>query len=93
MKRAIKSATIISMNVKQLFTLYKRVKIEEQAERKQREFDALSALPINYGIIRDLINSAQNDVKITVTFPDGTKLDIKREDAFDRKEKTYVEGW
>lgn len=78
------------MNVKLLLSAYKHL---ADAERKQKELDNMSAEVINYGIIRDLINSATNGVIISVTFKDGTKLDIKREDHFDKLQKTYSEAF
>jgi len=78
------------MNISALLTAYKQIK---DAEKKQKQLDRLSATDLNYGIVRDLINSAYNGVVITVTLRDGTKLDIKREDNFDRLQKKYVEGF
>jgi len=63
------------------------------AEKKQRELDAMTAETINYGIIRDLINSAYHGVVISVTFKDGTKLDIKRTDEFDKLQQKYTEAF
>jgi len=78
------------MNVKALYDAYKAI---VEAERKQKALDQMSAEVINYGIIRDLINSAYHGVVITVTFKDGTKLDIERKDAYDRAQKSYTEAF
>lgn len=59
-----------------VLAIYKR---EKEAAKKQKELDKLKALPLNYGIIRDLINSAQAGVTIDVTLADGTALSIKRD--------------
>jgi hypothetical protein len=69
------------MIVKQLLAAYRIVK---EQERKQRQYDALVGTQVNYVIIKDLINSAQHDVVIHVQFKDGTQLDIRREDPFDK---------
>lgn len=53
---------------------------EKEAARKQKQLDALKAIPLNYGIIRDLINSARHGVVIDITLADGTKLGIKRDE-------------
>ena len=57
--------------------------IQEQ-DRKRRQYEALVGTPINYTIIKDLINTAMHEVVIHVTFKDGTQFDIRREDPFDR---------
>ena len=59
-----------------VLVIYKR---EKEAAKKQKELDKLKALPLNYGIIRDLINSAQAGVTIDVILADGTSLSIKRD--------------
>lgn len=73
--------------------LLKAYKQLHEAEKKQKQLDKMSAGDINYGILRDLINSAYNGVVIEVTFKDGTKLDIKREDSFDKLQKRYQEAF
>jgi len=55
--------------------------------------DAMCADPVNYAIIRDLVNSAYHGVVISVTFKDGTKLDIKRTDEFDKLQQKYTEAF
>lgn len=78
------------MNISMLIRAYKAIEAEEV---KQKQFDALQATPLNYAIIRDLINSASNGVDITVTLVDGTKLEIKRKDAFDQASEKSFEAF
>ena len=60
---------------------YKQIR---DIRRKERQFAKLRAVPLNYPILKDLINSAQHGIVIHVTMSDNTKLDIRREDAFDK---------
>jgi hypothetical protein len=76
-----------------IVTLLKAYKSLHEAERKQKELDAMASVPLNYGIIRDLINSAYNGVHIELTFKDGTTLVIKRDDAFDKMQRKYMEAF
>jgi len=69
------------MAARQLLAAYRQIKAQE---RKQRDYDALVGAELNYTIIKDLINSAQQNVVIHLTFKDGTSMDIRREDPFDR---------
>lgn len=69
------------MRIGNLLAAYRMVQAQE---RKQRQYDALVGSQINYTIIKDLINSAQHDVVIHLQFKDGTQMDIRREDPFDR---------
>ena len=78
------------MNVNALLQAYK---VLADAERKQKQLDKMAAEPLNYGIIRDLINSATNGVLINVMLKDGTKLEIKRQDEFDKLQRTYTEAF
>jgi hypothetical protein len=41
------------MNIKALLTAYWQI---ANQEKKQKEFDKLQTLPLNYGILKDLIN-------------------------------------
>lgn len=53
-----------------------------RAEKKRKaELDRLLATPLNYGILRDLINSATQKARIEITLPDGVKILIKAEEA------------
>jgi len=78
------------MNIVTLIKAYKNL---NEAEKKQKQLDKLSSVPLNYGIIRDLINSAYNGVHIEVTFKDGTILNIKRDDAFDKLQRKYLDSF
>lgn len=78
------------MNVKTLISAYRQLC---DIEKKQKQVDKLEAEKLNYGIIRDLINSAENNVVINLTFKDGTKMEIKKETPFDRVKSSYVEGF
>lgn len=62
-------------------------------ERKQKALNRLSAVPLNYAIIRDLINSASHGVHIEVKLPGGVVLEIKRDDPFDKIKKNYTEAF
>ena len=64
-----------------LWQAYKQIR---DIRRKERQFAKLRAVPMNYPILKDLINSAQHGIVIHVTMRDNTKLDIRREDAFDK---------
>jgi hypothetical protein len=72
------------MNLSSIVQALRLVKKAEAEERKHREFAALNALPLNYGIIQDLVNSASYGVVIDFTLTDGTRIQITRQDAFDR---------
>ena len=78
------------MNILTLINAYKQL---NEIDKKQKALDKMAAGDINYGILKDLINSAHNGVHIEVMFKDGTKLDIKKADSFDRLQKTYMEGF
>lgn len=68
--------------------------LAQDAEKKQKQVDKLEATTLNYGIIRDLINSAQNDVVIHVTTKDGVKIDIERKDPYDKlNSRQYTEAF
>ena len=70
------------MNVGLLIKAYKTL---ADQEKKQKQLDKMAAEPLNYGIIRDLVNSATHAVVISVTFKDGTKLDIKPREAMHQR--------
>jgi uncharacterized protein (UPF0303 family) len=72
------------MRLSAVFQALRAVKIAEEQERKQSEFDALQAQPLKYTIIQDLINSAAAGVVIDITLADGTKMVMRKEDAYDR---------
>lgn len=62
--------------IKQVLAIYLQVR---DAERKQKQLDKMKASPLNYGILRELINSAVHGVDIEVKLIDGTTLTIKPE--------------
>jgi hypothetical protein len=69
--------------IKELLATYKIVR---DAERKQKELVRMRMVPLNYPIIKDLINSAYHDIVIEVSLVDGTKLTIKRDDPYKREQ-------
>ena len=71
------------------FTAWGMVK---EQRKKQKQYDALVGSELNYSIIQDLVNQAAHGVVISVTFKSGDKVDIRREDAFDRFQKSR-ENW
>jgi hypothetical protein len=54
---------------------------------KDAEYNRLVGEQLSYPIIKDLINAARHDVKFIVTLRDGTTIQMRREDAFDKLEK------
>ncbi len=60
--------------------------------REKRTKDALRKTlvntPLNYEIIQDLINTTRFDVKVNLTLKDGTKIEMVREDPYDRLQRT-----
>ncbi|MFA5377270.1 MAG: hypothetical protein WC455_16085 [Dehalococcoidia bacterium] len=67
---------------------YRQAKAQIKARRvKDAQYKQLCKTPLNYQIIRDLVNAAAHDVKIDVILPDGSRLTIQREDAFDKLQK------
>jgi hypothetical protein len=64
------------MALQTLFKLYGQIR---EAEKKQKALDKLKASPLNYGILRELINSAAHGVDIEVKLVDGTTLTMKPE--------------
>lgn len=79
------------MNIRMLIKAYKQIEAEEV---KQKQFDELEANPLNYGIIRDLVNTAQAGIVITINLTDGNKIVIERKDAFDKlQQQTILEAF
>ena len=72
-----------------LFTAWQMIR---EQRKKQKQYDALVGSELNYSIIQDLVNQAAHGVVISVTFKSGDKVDIRREDAFDRFQKSR-ENW
>jgi predicted TIM-barrel enzyme len=71
------------------FAAYQMIK---ENKRKQKQYDALVGSELNYQIIKDLVNQAAHGVVVSITMKDGAKVDIRREDAFDRF-KNARENW
>jgi len=67
------------------------IKVTREAERKQRQLDRLQTIPLNYGIIRDLLRTASAGISVTVKLSDGTEILIKQDDAFDRVKRRTLE--
>lgn len=59
-----------------LLAIYHEIKV---SEKKQKELDKLKASPLNYGILKELIDKAQHGVTIEVKLADGTVLSISPE--------------
>ena len=60
------------------------LKQAEYAAQKQAELDQMTSKGLNYGIIKDLINSAIHGVEINIRFSTGEVMTIKREDAYNK---------
>jgi len=60
------------------------LKQAEYAAQKQAELDQMTNKGLNYGIIKDLINSAVHGVEINIRFTSGEIMTIKREDAYNK---------
>ncbi len=72
------------MRLSNLFQALRAIRAAEDQERKQKDFEAMTAKPLNYAIIQDLINSAAAGVVIEAVLSDGTKLTMRREDPYDK---------
>ena len=64
-----------------LVLAYRAIKAERAKQARYRRF--IGKEP-DYLLIKELIDSARYDVVATVTFVDGTKIDLRRADATDR---------
>lgn len=51
---------------------------------RERSYKRLIGSEPDYTLIREIVNSARYEVVATITFKDGTKLDVRRTDATDR---------
>lgn len=65
--------------------------VREQKKRR-RQLEKLQGAPLHGGILKQLVDEAAHGVVITLTFADGAKAEIRREDAFDRF-KNSRENW
>ena len=64
-----------------LVLAYRAIKAERA---KQARYKRMVGRAPDYTLIKELIDSARYDVVATVTFVDGTKIDLRRADATDR---------
>ena len=70
--------------------LYKEIEKEIQIrEEKQRQYDLLVKSPLEYGILRDLVNSATPGKVIDVKLADNTTITIRQEDPYSRAKTNY----
>lgn len=67
--------------IRRLLAAYKVI---TEQDRKQRMYEQLVGTKLNYQIIKDLVNSAKAGVVINIVLADGSKLEIRPEDAFER---------
>ena len=67
--------------MKRLLAAMRAIKEEE---RKKAAYDQLVGAELNYVILKDLIASARSGVVVTVNLKDGTKLDIRQDNPFER---------
>lgn len=67
--------------IRQLRAAYQMVK---EQQRRERQYKELVGEQLNYQIIQDLINSARYDVVVYLTLKDGTRIEMRREDAFEK---------
>ena len=65
--------------------------IREQKKRA-KQIKALQGDVLHGGILQQLVNEAAHGVVISLTFKDGAKAEIRREDAFDRLQRSR-ENW
>lgn len=70
--------------IREIFQAARQIK---EAKHKQAIYEKLVGAELDYIILKDLINAARLDVVINVTLKDGTRLEIKREDSFDRLQR------
>ena len=67
------------------------LQLVREQKRRQKQYDALVGSQLNYEILKDLVNQAQQGVVVHVKGKDF-ELDIRREDHFDRL-KMARENW
>lgn len=75
---------------KELMETYRMVK---ETERRKKEYSRLVGQELNYTILRDIVNSAAPGKVVFVTLKDGTKLEVRQEDSFDRYKKRISEDF
>lgn len=64
-----------------LILAFRQIKVQKSREKAYKRL--LGSEP-DYTLIREIVNSARYEVVATITFKDGTKLDVRRTDATDR---------
>ena len=69
------------------------LRIVAEQEKRRKEYEALVGDQLNYKIIKDLVNQAAHNVVIELVLKDGSKLIIRREEAFDQLNKLRSESW
>jgi hypothetical protein len=74
--------------ITELRAAYKAIKAAQANEKAYKRFIGKDP---DYGIIQALINTARVDVVAIITFPNGTKLELKKADAFDRTLKEVLD--
>lgn len=74
--------------ISELRAAYKAIKLQQANEKAYKRFIGKDP---DYGIISALINASRVDVVAIITFPNGTKLELKKADAFDRLSKVALD--
>ena len=69
------------------------LKIVAEQEKRRKQYEALVGSELNYKIIKDLVNQASHNVAIECVLKDGSKIIIRREEAFDQLNKVRSESW
>ena len=75
---------------KELMETYRMVK---ETERRKKEYSRLVGQELNYTILRDIVNSAAPGKVVFVTLKDGTRLEIRQEDSFDKYKRKVSEDF
>jgi hypothetical protein len=75
------------MKLSTLFSAYRALR---EQERKQKDYNRLVGSDLSYTILRDLINSATFGVVVNVRLKDGTTLELRREDEFEKHRNRHA---
>lgn len=67
---------------------YRAIKLQRAREKAYRRF--IGKEP-DYAIIQALINEARTDVVAILRFPNGTSLELKKADEFDRFKQVILD--
>ena len=70
------------------FLAYRAIKAQRA---QQRAYRRLIGKDPDYAIIQALINEARTDVIAILRFPNGTALELKKADQFDRFQKPVLD--